>query len=117
MRTSRRWAAPVAVWGSRGQPGETILLYGTGFGATDPAVAAGFATAEVAPMANPVKVSIGGVSGQVSFAGLVPPFARLYQFNVIVPNAVPDGDQAVVAGIGGFASPKSDACCVMAVQR
>src|ERR1035438_2057814 len=38
------------------KPGETILLYGTGFGP-----------------ANPVQITIGGVTAAVAFAGLVSP--------------------------------------------
>jgi uncharacterized protein (TIGR03437 family) len=39
------------------------------------------------------------VAADVAFAGLVS--SGLYQFNVTVPD-VPDGDQSVVADIGGF---------------
>ncbi len=108
-------AAPTAT--TPAKPGEIFVMYGTGFGATSPVVAAGEVTGSVAPLANPIKVSIGGVSALVAFAGLVPPFARLYQFNVTVPDAAPDGDQPVVVEIGGVSSLKNESCCMITIQR
>ena len=108
-------AAPSAT--TPAKPGEIIVMYGTGLGATSPVVAAGEVTGSVAPLANPIKVSIGGVSALVGFAGLVPSFARLYQFNVTVSDAAPDGDQPVVVEIGGVSSLKNDSCCMLTIQR
>jgi uncharacterized protein (TIGR03437 family) len=36
----------------------------------------------------------------------------LYQFNVTIPDAAPDGDQAVIATIGGVASPATGSITV-----
>ena len=83
------------------QPGQTILLYGTGFGPTTPAQPTGQLVAAPSVLANPVQIAIGGMAATVSFAGLVAP--GLYQFNVTVP-AVPNGDAPVVATIGGVSS-------------
>jgi uncharacterized protein (TIGR03437 family) len=80
------------------QPGQTILLYGTGFGPTNPAVPTGQLVATAEPLANSVQVSIGGMNAPVTFGGLVS--SGLYQFNVTVPN-LPNGDAAVLATIGG----------------
>jgi uncharacterized protein (TIGR03437 family) len=99
------------------RPGETIVLYGTGLGATTPEVAAGTVTSTVANLATSAKVTIGGITANVSFAGLVPPFARLYQSNVTVPDAVGDGDQPVVVEVSGVPSPTNDSCCLITVQR
>jgi len=82
-------------------PGETILLYGTGFGPTNPLSSAETLVQKPAPLANPVQVTIGGIVANVAFAGLVG--AGLYQLNVVVP-AVQDGDASVLAGMNGFAS-------------
>jgi uncharacterized protein (TIGR03437 family) len=84
-------------------PGETILLYGTGFGPTSPAVPAGQVVAAPTRLANPVTVRIGGSVADVSFAGLSA--AGLYQFNVKVPETLADGDAAVVVEVGGVRSP------------
>ena len=99
------------------RPGETVILYGTGFGPTTPEVAAERPTENLAPLAAPVTITIGGQPAAVSFAGLVPPFAHLYQFNVVVPASVPSGDQPVVASIGGVTSPATSDCCVLTVQQ
>jgi uncharacterized protein (TIGR03437 family) len=80
------------------QPGETILLYGTGFGPTNPALPTAQLVATPAVLANSVQVTIGGAAATVVYAGLVEP--GLYQLNVTVP-ALPNGDAPVVATIGG----------------
>jgi uncharacterized protein (TIGR03437 family) len=83
------------------QPGEVVLLYGTGFGPTDPATPTGqlVTTAEPLP-ADSVQITIGGVAANVIFAGITE--SGLYQFDVTVPSGLPSGDAAVVATIGGL---------------
>src|SRR5450432_3505425 len=83
------------------KPGETILLYGTGFGPTNPPLSTAQLVTTAQPLANPVQISIGGATAVVTFGGLVAP--GLYQFNVTVPN-LPNGDAAVLATIGGVAT-------------
>jgi len=80
-------------------PGETVLLFGSGFGPTDPAVPAGQVFGGAARLTNPITVRIGGVPAEVQFAGLSG--AGLYQLNVKIPDTLPDGDAAVVAETGG----------------
>jgi uncharacterized protein (TIGR03437 family) len=99
------------------KPGETIILYGSGFGPTDPKLEAGQPADKIATVTTPLTITIGGIAAAVSFAGLVPPFADLYQFNVQVPETVGDGDQPVVAQIGGMASVSTASCCFVTVQR
>jgi uncharacterized protein (TIGR03437 family) len=83
------------------QPGETILLYGTGFGPASPALPTAQLVTTPSVLANSVQVTIGGVAATVVYAGLVEP--GLYQLNVTVPN-LPNGDAAVAATIGGVSS-------------
>jgi uncharacterized protein (TIGR03437 family) len=83
------------------QPGETILLYGVGFGPANPPQPSGQLVTAATPLANDVQVTIGGQTASVAFAGLTG--SGLYQFNVTVPNLA-DGDAAVVASIGGVAT-------------
>jgi uncharacterized protein (TIGR03437 family) len=83
------------------QPGETILLYGTGFGPTSPALPTAQLVTTPAVLANSVQVTIGGVAAAVVYAGLVE--SGLYQLNVTVPT-LPNGDAKVVATIGGVSS-------------
>ena len=84
-------------------PGEVILLFGNGFGATNPPpvngqVLSGFPTLPVNP-----DIAFNGISGTVIFAGLISP--GLYQFNVKVPTGLPDGEVKVTATAGGVTTP------------
>ena len=93
------------------KPGETVLLYGTGFGPTSPATPTDqLVTAAVPLPANSVQISIGGVAAAVQFAGLTG--SGLYQFNVTVPSTLPSGDAAVVATIGGASTQSGVAITV-----
>jgi uncharacterized protein (TIGR03437 family) len=84
------------------QPGETILLYGLGFGPANPPQPTGQLITTATPLGNDVQVTIGGQVATVAYAGLVG--SGLYQFNVKVPNNLPNGDAAVVATIGGVST-------------
>lgn len=85
------------------RPGDTILLYGTGFGPTNPATSPSQMPSAPAPTANAVKVQIHNQSAEVTFAGLVSP--GLYQFNVKVPDLA-DGEYPVTAEVGGVRTTK-----------
>ena len=106
VHTDGAYVAPVGYFGNSvasrpAAPGETILLFGTGFGPTTPPVAAGQIFSGAAPLADATQLhmTIGGVAATVQFAGMVA--AGEYQFNVVIPS-VGDGDQAIVATIAGF---------------
>ena len=73
-------------------PGDTIILYGVGFGAVTPNIPAGqIAQGQTATNAT-VKVSFGGIPGTVTYAGLSPGSVGLYQINVVVPTGVDASD-------------------------
>lgn len=92
---------PPALTTRPAKPGDVILLFGTGFGPTDPPAPEGEIITQTSRVLTPVIVRIGNVLADVAFAGVVG--AGLYQFNVTVPN-LPNGDHAVVAEIGLFQS-------------
>lgn len=79
------------------KPGETIVLYANGFGATSSAVVSGSRSQSGTLSPKPV-ITIGGTTATVAFAGLVLP--GLFQFNVVVP-PVQDGDQSILATYAG----------------
>jgi len=87
---------PVAM--TPAKPGETIVLYATGFGETNPAIPDGMLVTKAAPLITLPVVTIGGATAQVAFGGLVG--AGLYQINVTVPTSTASGDAAVVALVG-----------------
>ena len=67
------------------KPGDTIIIYGVGFGTVT-----GVPAGQIAPagslLATPPQISFGSTPATVSFAGLTPGSVGLYQFNVVVPN-------------------------------
>ncbi len=94
------------------RPGETVILYGTGFGVTNPAVRAGDLFVGAAPLVASTTVTIGGLPATVTFAGLSA--AGLNQVNVTVPAGAPDGDLPVIATVSGVATPDG---IVVSVRR
>src|ERR1035441_3613689 len=87
------------------KPGEAIVLYANGFGPTSVAVVSG--SMEQGGSLSPLPViKIGGVTAEVQFAGLVGPGE--YQFNVVVPSSLADGDQPVTATYNGLSTQRSE---------
>lgn len=86
------------------QAGETVVFFGTGFGATHPTVAPGTAFYGSAPITgtSSLAIRIGGVTAEVKFAGLSA--AGLYQFNVVVP-IITSGEHLVEAAVLGVSVP------------
>jgi uncharacterized protein (TIGR03437 family) len=82
------------------KPGDIVLLFGTGFGPTTPAVTPGRVFSGAAPLtdASSLQVRIGGTNVVPSFAGLSG--SGLYQFNVTVPN-LPDGNHRIEMLLNG----------------
>lgn len=80
-------------------PGEVIEIYGTGFGPTNPPVPTAQLVAQPAPLSLPALVTIGGVSAQVQWAGIMS--SGLYQLNVQIPS-IGAGDQPVQVTVSGF---------------
>ena len=74
------------------KPGETIIIYGVGFGPVTPPISAGQIVTESNQLVASLQVSFGQTPAQVSYFGLAPQLVGVYQFNVVVP-AVPDSDQ------------------------
>ena len=82
-------------------PGETVVIWATGFGPSSPPLPTGQEVTTPALLADSVTFTIGGVAAPVAYAALVG--SGLYQFNVTVPN-VPNGDAIVAAQIAGVQS-------------
>ncbi len=71
------------------KPGETITFYGVGFGDVTPNIPAGQVTTQLNSLKASLQVLIGGVPATVTYAGLMPGTAGLYQINTVVPAGVP----------------------------
>lgn len=76
--------------------GETIVLYGSGFGQTLGSLTEGSATQSGALPVLPI-INIAGRVATVTFAGVVAP--GLYQVNIVVPALTP-GDAAIQVRVG-----------------
>jgi uncharacterized protein (TIGR03437 family) len=83
------------------KPGEVIVLYGTGFGPTNPPTPTGQVVTQPAPLADlsQLSIQIGNEPASIQFAGIIQ--AGVYQFNVVVPSDLTDGDYPVVATLNG----------------
>ena len=91
------------------EPGETVTLYGTGFGATDPPLEAGRIPGVAAQLIQAPVFSFGGMAvppEDIVYAGAAPCCAGLYQFAVRLPRGLPDGDAAVAATVQGVSTPR-----------
>ena len=84
---------------SPAKPGEMIYITGNGFGPTNiPVVSGSMSQSGTLPMPWPA-IQIGGMQATVTFAGLVG--IGTYQFNVIVPGSLADGDLPITATYNG----------------
>ena len=96
--------------GKSAKPGDIVVLYGTGFGVTNPFYASGDRAAGQAPLRDSYTVTIGGVALQsedILYAGLAPQsISGLYQFNVRVPASAADGNIPVSIRMGSYETQK-----------
>ncbi len=92
-------------------PGETIVLYGTGFGATLTPAPVNRVISSPLQLAVTPTIVIDGIVSNVTFAGLTGP--GLYQFNVVIPPTVALGDVLVV-GLTGNGETQSNAFLTIA---
>ena len=89
--------------------GSAVVVYISGIGDLQPAVASG----EAAPAQEPFSrstleatVTIGGVESQILFLGMTPNFVGLAQGNILLDDATPIGsDQVIQLTIDGQPSP------------
>jgi uncharacterized protein (TIGR03437 family) len=88
------------------KPGETIILWGTGFGPTTPADPPGITTPGTQTYSTTAlpTISVNLVSATVYGAALAPGFAGLYQIAFQVPASLPNGSYQLVLAIAGATS-------------
>ena len=89
---------------SPAQVGETVAVYLTGLGTTNPPIPDGSAGPASSQTNNTIQVYIGGLQATVSYSGLAPDLAGLYQINFTVPAGVTAGDNTLE-----IVGPDSDA--------
>jgi uncharacterized protein (TIGR03437 family) len=88
-------------------PGEIVILFGTGFGPSQPPVDTGQLPPFAADTLLPSRVFIGGEElppEQVLYFGQAPLFAGLQQVNIVLPEGLATGDYEVQVEVGGALS-------------
>jgi uncharacterized protein (TIGR03437 family) len=97
------------------KPGDVIIIYATGLGAVDSAIADGANSLDKLrnTLVVPV-VMIGGVTAHVEFSGLSPQFVGVNQLNVVVPNITAGDSVPLQLMLGGITTSDS---VVMAVAN
>ena len=85
--------------------GQTVTLYGSGFGPVNNQPASGDPATDATSttLATP-NIMIGGLPAPVTFSGLAPGYAGLYQINVTVPPTVQSGLQTLSVAVNGAAA-------------
>jgi uncharacterized protein (TIGR03437 family) len=98
--------ALLATSGAGGRPataGDYLSIYATGLGSVSNPPADGTAAGSNSLLNTAPTVTIGGANALVTFAGLAPGFAGLYQVNVQVPAAASKGNAVpVILSLSGF---------------
>jgi uncharacterized protein (TIGR03437 family) len=89
--------------GHPAKPGEYLIIYLAGMGATNPGVASG-AVSPLAPATLQPTVTVDGQTAAVIYAGLTPGSVGLYQINFQVPASAQTGDLNVVVLQNGMAA-------------
>jgi len=100
-------AAPQGTGARPVMRGEYIAIFCTGLGpvSNQPATGAPGLSSPLSITTTLPVVTIGGAAAQVSYSGLAPGFAGLYQVNAVVPDAALSGNAVnLVISIGGVQS-------------
>src|SRR5262249_28712911 len=81
------------------KPGDVLILWGTGFGASNPTALAGAVTpsTQTYPVSGSVSVTINGVPATVYGAALAPGLAGVYQVAIQVPPSLTSGNWPLIA--------------------
>jgi uncharacterized protein (TIGR03437 family) len=82
--------------------GETVTIYGIGFGPVTPAFTAGTIVTDLNTVTNPLQISFGTTQATTTYQGLAPGFVGLYQFNVVVPKVAPNNLTPISFILGGM---------------
>ena len=96
------------------KPGDTLIVYGVGFGAVSGGFAAGTLVNQQNSLTTPVQFLFGTTLATLSYYGLAPSYTGLYQFNVVVPNVPNNNAMPISFTLGGV---KGSQTLYIAVQN
>jgi uncharacterized protein (TIGR03437 family) len=102
------------VTSQRAQPGDTIVIYGIGFGPVTPNIPPGQLVEQSNSLVAPLTMSFGGTEAtSVPYYGLAPNYMGLYQFDVVVPSGATASDTAPFAfSLGGVSGTQKLAIAI-----
>jgi uncharacterized protein (TIGR03437 family) len=89
------------------KPGETILIYGVGFGNVTPNIPPGQVAQQNNSLAGAFVMSFGQQAATLSYSGLAPGAVGLYQFNAVVPNVANSDSVPVTFTLNGTAGTQT----------
>jgi uncharacterized protein (TIGR03437 family) len=89
------------------KPGDTIVLYGVGFGPVTPTAKAGQTVQFQNKVTTPVQIFFGQTAAALAYQGLSPGSVGLYQFNVVVPNVAASDTTQLTLTQGGAANQQT----------
>jgi uncharacterized protein (TIGR03437 family) len=81
--------------------GETLTIYGVGFGPVTGGFTAGTVVTDQNMLTTPLQLFFGSTPATLSYYGLAPSFVGLYQFNVVVPNVNANSAEPLSINLGG----------------
>jgi uncharacterized protein (TIGR03437 family) len=92
---------------SPAQPGETIVIYGVGFGSVVPNIPAGQIVTESNQLSAALQILFGKTSAKLSYFGLAPSEVGVYQFDIVVPTVANSDLVPLTFNLGGVASTQT----------
>ena len=81
--------------------GETVTVFMTGLGVTEPRFEPGEIPTVAARTTLPVSVQVGGVAVEAIYAGVTPSYTGLYQVSFTLPAGTAAGNAALQVTVGG----------------
>jgi uncharacterized protein (TIGR03437 family) len=92
---------------ARAKPGDSLTLYGIGFGPVTPVIPAGQTVQALNQIQSTLKVTFAGTPAVVTYQGLAPGYVGLYQFNVTVPAIAASDTVPIVVSLNGTNLPQN----------
>ena len=89
------------------QPGETVTLYGIGFGPVTPDIPVGQKALDTNVLNTPPAIFFGDAPATLSYAGLAPDQVGIYQFDVVVPDTNATGPVPLTFKLGDVAGTQT----------
>lgn len=87
-------------------PGETIIVYGSGFGIPSGTTIVGGSSSQSGQYSSLPTCTVGSTTAAVGFAGLVG--VGLVQLNITIPTTATIGDNAIACTSGGASTPSGN---------